>query len=168
MPMVAVSGAFRTRDGYVMAGVISERQWASFCRVIGHPELIDDPRYNLERKRQEHKAELLPLVREVFLTRTTVEWVEVLNAEDVAAAPVNRLDEALADPQVAALGMVVEVEGVEGRPVKMLAAPYHFSAFPHLEYRRAPHPGEHTREVLTSLLSYSADRIAELEQLQVV
>lgn len=168
LPTLAVNGAFRTRDSYVMTGAIHERQWKSLCRALGRPELSEDPRYSSEEKRLERQSELLAIVGEVFLTRTTVEWVEVLNAEDVAAAPVNRLDEALADPQVAALGMVVEVEGVEGRPVKMLAAPYHFSAFPHLEYRRSPHPGEHTREVLSSLLGYSADRIAELEQLQVV
>jgi crotonobetainyl-CoA:carnitine CoA-transferase CaiB-like acyl-CoA transferase len=168
LAVLAVSGAFRTRDSHVMTGVINERQWGGMCRALGRPELIDDPRFSTEKKRFEYQEELLPLIREAFLARTTDEWVEALNQEDVGAAPVNTLDRALGDPQVAALGMVVETEGVEGRPVKMLAAPYHFSAFPDLEYRRAPHPGEHTREVLTTVLEYTESRIAGLEQQQVV
>ncbi|MEE9202172.1 MAG: CoA transferase [Dehalococcoidia bacterium] len=166
MSVLAVNGAFRTRDGYVMTGVINERQWGGMCRAMGHPELIDDPRFSTESKRFEHQEELLPLIREAFLTRTTDEWVEALNAEDVGAAPVNTLDRALGDPQVDTLGMVVEMEGVEGRPVKMVAAPYHFSAFPDLEYRRAPHPGEHTRAVLSTVLEYPESKIAGLEQQQ--
>ena len=168
LPVLAVNGAFRTSDGFVMTGVINERQWVGLCRAIGQPELADDPRYCTEEDRFENQPELLSLIREVFLTQTTDEWVEALNAEDVGAAPVNTLDKALADPQVADLGMVVETEGVEGRQVKMIAAPYHFSAFPVLDYQRAPHAGEHTHRVLTSVLNYSKSRVAELERQRVV
>ncbi|MDP6101256.1 MAG: CoA transferase, partial [Dehalococcoidia bacterium] len=162
LPVLAVNGVFRTSDGHMMTGVINEWQLVGLCRAIGRQELADDPRYRTEEKRFENQPEMLSLIREAFVTRTTDEWVEALNAEDVGAAPVNTLDKALEDPQVADLGMVVETEGVEGRLVKMTASPLHFSAFPVLEYHRAPHAGEHTHKVLASILGYSDSRIAEL------
>lgn len=162
LPMIALNGAFKTKDGYVMTGVLHERQWLNFCQAIGREDLARDPRFETEPKRLENKEELLRIVSGVFLERTTEEWVEVLNRHDVAAAPVNTLDKVVADPQVQHLGLIFTMEGVEGKPIKMVGAPYRFSAFPKLEFRTAPKVGQHTEEILSSLLGYGREEIESL------
>ena len=157
-------GAFATGDGYV--AIAGSGRFPNVCRAIGREDLIGDERFQGDRL-FENRDELILILEEVFLTMGTTEWVKRLTEEDVPCGAVNNFEEAFADEQVLARDMVVEIEHPllgkirqTGNPIKMSETP------PEVRRRFLPPPmlGEHTDDVLSGLLGYSADRIEELRR----
>lgn len=166
-PLTTPFQAFPTADGWiVVAGV---KNWDLFCIKIGSPELALDPRFSTNALRSAHHAELEPVLNEIFRQRTTAEWLEEL--EDAAlVAPINTVAEVVADPQVQARQMIIELPlpgGRQGR-VKVAGCPIKLSRTPSCVQRTAPALGEHTREVLTALLGLSEEEIAGLADKAVI
>jgi crotonobetainyl-CoA:carnitine CoA-transferase CaiB-like acyl-CoA transferase len=156
------SQAFMCADRPLFLVAGNDRQFRAFCTAAGRTDLCDDPRFADTPGRIAHREELLPLLAEVFRTRTRDEWLALLDAYDVPAGPVNELPEALADPQVRHRGMLVQVGDPHAGSVAMPANPIRFSATPVGGYRPAPLLGEHTDDVLCRLLGLTADQVAEL------
>jgi crotonobetainyl-CoA:carnitine CoA-transferase CaiB-like acyl-CoA transferase len=109
-PTLVPMGCFASADGYVNVAGPGGRLLRAFCTAIGLPDLPADPRFATPPQRSRHRAELNTLVAERLRTRTTAEWVEVLNAAGVPCGPVHRMDEVFADPQVEHLEMTAPVE----------------------------------------------------------
>ena len=156
--------AFATKDGFLVVAVFAEKFWSGFCRALGQPDLAGDPRFESNGKRVERREELVSRLDAVFATRPTAEWLARLHAEGVPAAPIQRVDEVLADPQVLGREMVVELEHPAAGRVKTLGTPIRAAGTP--PFRPAPPPGlgEHTDAVLGGLLGYPAERIAALRR----
>ena len=155
-------GAFATRDGYI--AIAGFGRFPSVCRVIGREYLIGEERFRDDRI-LENRDEIDAILKEVFLTRGTVEWVERFVKEDVPCSPVNNFEEALADEQVLARDMVVSIDHPvageirqTGNPIKMSGTP------PETRSKFLPPPmlGEHNDEILSGLLGYPAERIEQL------
>lgn len=161
--MLSVGGIFETSDGYVALGVLGDRTFAPFCRVLGKPEWAEDPRFLNEALRMRHKRELQTLVREVMAQQSTDYWVERLVDARVPAAPVSTLEEALSDPHTEALGCVVSVLGGEGKPVPLVRPPFSFSRH-QPSYSPVPQPGQHTQEMLRDIMGRSADDVRRLQE----
>jgi crotonobetainyl-CoA:carnitine CoA-transferase CaiB-like acyl-CoA transferase len=104
---------------------------------------------------------LTPLIAERLKSRPSAEWIGEFEAAGVPVGPVNRIGDMLADPQVAAREMVVELEHPKAGRTRAIGHPVKFSATPGKVERAAPLLGQHTREVLQAL-GYSA---AEIERL---
>jgi len=154
-------GAFRTKDGYI---AIAEG-WPRIARVLGIDEYADDPRFSTREERLKHREEFYEILEEALLKEETDVWVELLNVEGIAAAPVNTLDKALSDPQVLHRDMVIDIEHALGGVVRLAGNPIKMSAASHQAkeaYRSPPTLGQHTEEILTELLGYSKDQIEEL------
>jgi formyl-CoA transferase/CoA:oxalate CoA-transferase len=156
--------AFASRDGFLVVAVFAEKFWSGFCRAIVRPDLAGDARFDTNQKRVAGKAELVSELERVFATRPTAEWLTRLQAEGVPAAPIQRVDQVLRDPQVVGREMVVDLEHPKlgrlptlGTPIKPAGAPPFRPASP-------PALGEHTDAVLGSLLRYPPDRIAGLRR----
>jgi len=134
-----------------LVGLEGERHWPPLCRAVGHAEWIDDPRFASPADRAANAAELIAALDAIFATRTRDEWGEIFDAEvDLWWAPVQDLDEVLADPQVAAAGGLVEVP--DGASTTLLpATPVDFDGAPAAPKRAAPRHGEHGDEVLATL-----------------
>src|SRR5690625_2348341 len=109
-PSIVPYQAFPTKEGRIALAVGNDRQFAALCRVLGVPELVDDPRFRTNDKRVDNREELIPLLIEALAGRTRDEWLEEMRAAGVPASPVNTLPEALGEAQVAARGMVDKVE----------------------------------------------------------
>ena len=94
--------AFQTADGHVVVAIMggSTDQWPLFCAAIDHVELIDDERYTTGWSRTQHYDELIPVIEEVMLQKTTSEWVELLSDMGVPVGPVQDIAEVANDPQV--------------------------------------------------------------------
>jgi crotonobetainyl-CoA:carnitine CoA-transferase CaiB-like acyl-CoA transferase len=165
-PTIVPFQNFEAADGWFVLGAAKESFWRRTCEVIGRPELARDPRFASMAARNEHRDELVPMLSEVFRTRTVGEWVDALVAAGVPASRINTVEEALADPQTLARGSVVEHEHPSLGTVRSIRTPLRLAddgAPLERTPDRGPRRGEHTAEVLRELCGYTAERIGELQ-----
>jgi crotonobetainyl-CoA:carnitine CoA-transferase CaiB-like acyl-CoA transferase len=155
--------AFPTQDGWINVGGANQSNWERIVKVIGRPELAADPRFITNGERMKNLAALTPLIAETLRQRASADWIREFEAAGVPVGPVNKVGDMLADPQVAARDMVVEVEHPRAGRVKAIGHPIKFSATPGDASRPAPLLGEHSREVLDQL-GYSAAEIDALHR----
>jgi len=162
-PMLVPYAIFKTKDDYVAVAAVL--RLADLCRAIDRPDLAEDPRFARLELQVLNQHQLYPALEEVFVTRTTEEWLQTLTAADIPCAPVNTIDKVLADPQVQHREMLVEVEHAKGGTVRLVGNPLKMSATPakvRKQHSSPPLLGQHTDEILSGLLNYSQDRIEEL------
>jgi CoA:oxalate CoA-transferase len=160
--------AFATRDGFLVVAVFSDKFWSGFCRAIERPELIADPRFDSNLARVANRAALIPLLEAILPQRPTAEWLGRLQKEGVPAAPIQRVDEVLSDPQVLQREMVVDLEHPKLGTLKTLGTPIRAAGGAAFRPVSPPALGEHTEAVLSALLGYPADRIAALRRASVI
>jgi crotonobetainyl-CoA:carnitine CoA-transferase CaiB-like acyl-CoA transferase len=157
---------FPTRDGWIVIFCNKDKFWRDLVETLGAPELAEDARFRTFADRFANKDALLPLLQARFATRTTSEWLDRLRGR-VPCAPVNDVRQALADPQVLARDMIVEVEHPDFGPLREVRSPVRTEG----EIRhpaRAPRLGEHTDQILREILSYSDGTIARLRETGVI
>ena len=155
---------FPTADGDFILTVGNDSQFRKFAEVAGQPQWADDPRFATNKQRVAHRAELIPLIRQATVFKTTTQWVEALERAGVPCGPINDVSQVFADPQVQARGLKVELPHALGGTVPQVASPIRLSGTP-VEYRRAPPLlGEHTLEVLTSVLGLSDEAVMALRE----
>jgi crotonobetainyl-CoA:carnitine CoA-transferase CaiB-like acyl-CoA transferase len=152
---------FAAGDGSIVIACPKQGLWVRLCETLERPEWAEDPRFAGFAERREHAAELVSLIEERLATGTVAEWFELLGAAGVPCAPVNSVEQALADPQVAARDGIWEYDHpVLGR-VRQAGSPLHVSDA-ELPNVRGPYRGEHTESVLRELCGYDDEAIARL------
>jgi len=151
-----LTGVFETRDGaIVVVGAFKANPLRDICAALEIPDVSADPRFATLAAQFEHKALLHDMFRARYRTQTTAHWLERLEAQDLLCAPVRTLREALADPQTAHNGMILETADGDmttrlvGSPIRMSNAPVGVRRLP-------PRLGEHTREVLAEAQAVAA------------
>jgi CoA:oxalate CoA-transferase len=159
------SGVYPTTDGHVaIAAGSSNLVWRRFCQIIGKPELADDPKFANTAARRTYQAETAAIIQGWTSERTKAEVVSTLAEGGVPAAPVNNVAEMVADPQIQAREMFVEVEHPIYGPVKITGTPLKLSETPGRVERLAPLPGEHNEEVFVGLLGHSQEDLARWQE----
>lgn len=167
-PTVVPYQLFTCSDGIAVAIAIgTDPQFWRFCKLVGRPEMAEDPRYKRNRGRVENRPELIELMNEIFLTRPSTEWVNLLMDNDIPAGEINNITRAFNNPQTDALGIVQEVEHPTIQHLKVVASPMHFSETPTTIERHPPLLGEHTAEVLGEL-GYTPEQQQELRSKGVI
>ena len=149
--------AFRAQDGWINVGGATQANWERIAEVLGHPEWRDDARFRTNSDRMANLDALVALMDRVLATGTRAHWIAAFDAAGVPVGPVNTMNEALADPQALARGMIVDLVHPQAGATKALGCPVHFSATPTAVTRPAPMLGEHTREVLAQAGYSDAD-----------
>jgi len=153
---------FPTADGDFILTVGNDGQFRKFAEVAGQPQWADDPRFATNKLRVANRAELIPLIRQATVFKTTAEWVSQLEAAGVPCGPINDLAQMFQDPQVLARGLAVSMPHALAGAVPQVASPIRLSETP-VEYRRAPPLlGEHTEAVLGDVLGLGADALERL------
>ncbi|MCA1554472.1 MAG: CoA transferase, partial [Chloroflexi bacterium] len=155
---------FRAQDDYIALGVGNDGQFRRMAQALGHAEWADDARFVGNPQRVVHHDELIALMQDEFAKRTADDWVERLRPLGVPIGRINSLDRVLNDPQVLAREMVVEVEHPSAGRVKVVGVPYKFSQTPAQVKTPPPMLGQHTEEVLRTILGYSASEIEALRR----
>ncbi|MFF5863840.1 CaiB/BaiF CoA transferase family protein [Pseudomonas sp. NPDC012596] len=153
---------FPTADGDFILTVGNDGQFRKFAEVAGQPQWANDPRFATNKLRVANRAELIPLIRQATVFKTTAEWVSQLEAAGVPCGPINDLAQMFQDPQVLARGLAVSMPHALAGAVPQVASPIRLSETP-VEYRRAPPLlGEHTEAVLGDVLGLGADELERL------
>jgi crotonobetainyl-CoA:carnitine CoA-transferase CaiB-like acyl-CoA transferase len=165
-PTLYPSQIFQTRDGHLAIMCAKEKFWRALAAALGSPEWADDPRFRTFADRYRSRDELIPLLKARFLTRTTDEWLVRLRGT-VPCAPVNTVEAALADEQVLAREMVIEVEHPTFGALRQAGNPIKVDGLP-TPRRAAPALGADTDAILTTLLGYPAERISALRAAGIV
>ncbi len=160
-PSLVPYQAFRTRDGYVNVAVGSEGIWSRFVAAIGAPHLAEDPRFRTNPDRVANRTALIPELERTFTTRTTADWVAVLEQAGVPAGPIYMLSELFNDPQVRHRQMVQEIEHPRAGRILQTGVPVKFSATPGRIASPPPLLGQHTEGILGEL-GYDRVQIAAL------
>ena len=141
---------YQSSDGkwFFVVGVEGDRHWPPLARVVGRPDLIDDPRFDSIRNRAINFEELRAILDEAFAARTMSEWETIFATEpDMFWSPIHSADDILADEQLTHAGGLVDVPNGDGT-TRMIASPVDFHGTPGRQRSIAPKLGEHTREVL--------------------
>jgi formyl-CoA transferase len=167
-PSLAPYQDFPTQDGSMLLAIGNDGQFARFCQAAGRPEWAQDPRFKGMAGRVTHRSALILLMEEVTRTRSTAQWIALLEDKAVPCGPINHLGQAFDDPQVRARGLAVRQErapkvvaqdGIVA--VHSVASPLRLMATPPVLRRAAPALGEHTDEVLGEL-GLDAAAVADL------
>jgi crotonobetainyl-CoA:carnitine CoA-transferase CaiB-like acyl-CoA transferase len=155
---------FPTADGDFILTVGNDSQFRKFAEVAGQPQWAQDSRFLTNTQRVAHRAELIPLIRQATVFKTTAEWVSQLEQAGVPCGPINDLAQVFADPQVQARGLAVSIPHALAGVVPQVASPIRLSETP-VEYRFAPPLlGEHTLEVLGRVLGLEGQAVAALRE----
>jgi crotonobetainyl-CoA:carnitine CoA-transferase CaiB-like acyl-CoA transferase len=139
---------FQTADGYVCALIYNDKQWKAFFALIGRPELMQSEKFRDQEARSRNYDDAYALVDAEMRKRSTEAWIEALEAADIPVQRMNSLTDIIADPHLAAIGYLREIEHPSEGRIRSMAVPSEWSeTVP--EYRlHAPRHGQHTRELL--------------------
>ena len=153
-------GPVRTKDGFIMPAVASEKSFQGTCQAAGHPEWIADPRFARYADRRDNWGHFVDLLEAWSITITTVECQAAFDANGVPGSPYRTVKEALADPQLAHRGALAEVHD-KGGTFKVVQPPFRMSNATVRVGGFAAGLGQHTREVL-ELAGYATDEIEKM------
>lgn len=148
---------------HLILAVGNDGQFAKFCAVAGHPEWASDARFRHNADRVRHRDILVPLLTAVMATRPKADWLGALEAAKVPCGPINNLAEVFADPQVRERAMVDTWSHPLNPTLSLVASPLKLSQTPVCHRYPPPLLGQHTLEVLTQVLGYPPERIAQLQ-----
>ena len=152
---------YPTRDGYLCVLVYNDKQWKKFLGAIGRSELLQDPRYATQASRAANIQDIYAFLADLFSTRTTAEWMALLESLDIPVAPMNSVADVVNDPHLTKSGFfMTEAHPSEGE-LRAMRTPTNWSGSQPGTPRPAPRLGEHSAEVLREA-GYSNAEIAEL------
>jgi formyl-CoA transferase len=165
-PTSAPTGVYKTSDGFMNIATTGEKMWVRLCDALGVRRLVEKPEYVNGRERLKHAARLQQDLDAVTSTRTSNEWVELLNEAGVPTGPIYKIDQVFADPQVKHLKAAQTVKGKHGKKT-MLAQPFTLSRTASKLAAAPPDLGEHTAAVLKEF-GFSKKEIESLHKAKAI
>ena len=169
-PSLAPYQDFPTLDGAMLLAIGNDGQFKRFCEVAQRPEWALDPRFASNSLRVKNREVLIPAMQELTRTRSTAQWIALLESKAVPCGPINDIGQAFDDAQVKARGLVIKqalsaaaVAQTAVPSITTVASPLRLTATPPVLRRAPPALGEHTDEVLAEL-GLDAEQIASLRQ----
>ncbi|KAF2153171.1 CAIB/BAIF family protein [Myriangium duriaei CBS 260.36] len=150
-PSIVPYGGFKTIDGDIMLGGATEGAYKILCEKLNKPEWVTDPRFATNSVRVENRSLLSDMIEEITMTKTTEEWIAILEGSGMPYAPINNIEAVFKDPHVLARGMITEIDHPECGKIKLVSSPMKFSESPPTIRMAPPTLGQHTEEVLADL-----------------
>ena len=166
-PTMGPMGMYPTADGNLNIAAPWGRLWDALCEVIERPDLASDARFASAPLRSENREALNVELSDALVTRTTEEWVEVMNARGIPSGPVNDVGQVFADPQVQHLEVATPIHHPTRGDIKILRNATHLEGVSSEIRRPAPEAGEHTDEILREF-GLEAEEIASLREREII
>jgi crotonobetainyl-CoA:carnitine CoA-transferase CaiB-like acyl-CoA transferase len=161
-PNIVPYDSFPARNGWFVLGAANQSQWETLCDALERPDLKTDPRFASNGLRVENRPAVVKELNSIFAERNVDEWLEKFTAAGLPCAPINDLPQVFADPQTQARQMMMEANHPTAGTVRMTGFPYKLSATPAELHAPPPLLGQHTEEILTTLLNYSSEDVSAL------
>jgi crotonobetainyl-CoA:carnitine CoA-transferase CaiB-like acyl-CoA transferase len=166
-PNIVPYQVFEVSDGRLILAIANDRQFASFTKAAGAERLSAEARFATNASRVAHREALIDLLNPILKSRSLADWTLTLEAANVPCGPINTIDQVFADPQAVARGLTVALGHASGM-MNLVASPLRLSKTPP-EYRLAPPLlGEHSQEILKSLLGMSDTEIDRLRHDRII
>jgi crotonobetainyl-CoA:carnitine CoA-transferase CaiB-like acyl-CoA transferase len=153
-PSLAPYQDFHTKDGAMLLAIGNNGQFTRFCEAAGQAEWASDPRFATNTLRVRHREVLIPMMETVTRTKTTAEWISLLEDKAVPCGPINNIAQAFEDEQVKARGLAVTLPRQAGDGIAQIvgvASPLRLQGTPPVLRHAPPALGQHTDEVLAEM-----------------
>ena len=161
-PNIVPYQSFKTKDGDIILACGNDNLFKKFCDVADARHLPTDPRFATNGTRVANRAAMDDVLIPIFQKRTTAEWVKALDDGGVPCGPINNLKDVFDDAQIKARGMRIELPHATAGTVPVIRSPMRFSGTP-IEHKAGPPVlGQHTDEVLRTVLGKSDAEIGKL------
>jgi len=166
-PTSMPTSAYKTADGYMNVAASGATMWKRLCDSIGRADLADHSDYADAERRAKNRKALNAEIDRALLTRTSAEWVEILNRAGVSCGPIYTMDQVFADPQVRHVQASAEVEHPRLGKLRIINQPVKLSRTPARLAAATAERGEHTAEVLREI-GFDDAAIAEFRRDRIV
>ena len=166
-PSIVPFETFNTLSDPIMVAAGNDRLWATLCELM-ELEIACDSRYATNPQRNEHYAELRPILAEKFMTKTAEEWQPMFDKAGIPSGPINTVDKVVKNEQVVAREMILEVEHPVAGTTRVPGIPIKLSRTPGDIRMAAPVLGADTEKLLNQYLGLTSDQVAELREKQVI
>lgn len=150
-PTSMPTSAYQTADGYMNVAATGTKMWQRVCEAIGRTDLFEHPDFKTAEARARNRTALNEALNAGFKSKSSAEWVDILNAGGVPCGPIYRMDEVFADPQVKHIQAAAEVTHRKLGKLRLINQPVKLSRTPARLAAASPERGEHTAEVLGEL-----------------
>ena len=167
-PNIVPYQEFEARDGYFAFACGNDGQWRKFCQAVNKPEWITDEQFATNSARVQHRAQVVALLNELFVTRDKAAWMVLCDEIGIPNGPINDVAQVFADPQVQARQMVTHVEHPTIGSLPLVASAMKIPTNPTAVRYPPPLLGQHTTEILGGLLGYDGEKITALQESGVV
>jgi formyl-CoA transferase len=167
-PTIVPYETFEAADGWLNLGVANDDLWQRFCGAAERQDLKTDPRFAKASDRVRNREVLVPLVKSIIKQHSRDEWLKRLDKAGVPSGAIRTVGEVCESEVLKARGMVAEMQHPSAGTVKAIKSPLHLSQTSLDAYAAPPRLGEHTREVLTGILGYSASDFDQLARDKVI
>jgi crotonobetainyl-CoA:carnitine CoA-transferase CaiB-like acyl-CoA transferase len=166
-PTSIPTGVFATADGHINIAASGGEIFARLCKALGAEHLATDPAFANGKARSQNRERLNTAVEAITRTKSSAEWIELLNRAGVPSGPIYRIDEVFADPQVQQMGITHTIESARQGRQELVGQAVELSRTPWALRTPTPDKGEHTDAVLTAL-GYDAATIESLRSRRVI
>lgn len=166
-PTSVPTGVFKTLDGSINLAVAGETIWKRFVEAIDKEQWLQMEEFKDAKSRLKNRDHLNQLIEEVTITKTSNEWVEMLEKVGVPCGPINSIDKVFDDPQVKHLGIAQEIETIPFGDTKLVGQPFNLSRSSSSMKRRPPEKGEHNEDVFGDL-GFSAEELDDLKEKNII
>ncbi len=150
--------SFQASNGWFVVAVGNDRQFESFCKVIGSPEFSSDERFSTNSARVQNREVLIPLLKPIFLTKTVGDWLALIG-DQFPCGPINTFEQVFAMPHVKDREMLVEMQHPTIGALPLVGSPLKLGGTPVSYHLAPPLKGQHTKAVLREVLGYSGEKV---------
>jgi crotonobetainyl-CoA:carnitine CoA-transferase CaiB-like acyl-CoA transferase len=160
-PTSIPTGVYKTKDGHINIATTGQATWLRFCKALGAEHFAKHAEYETATLRSKNRDALNAEINAIMATKTSKEWIDLLNTQGVACGAIYAIDEMFEDPQVKHLGIPTPMHTENRGVLNVMRQPVSLSRTPSLIARPTPERGEHSEEILAEF-GFSENEIAAL------